>query len=251
MNNTIQELRETSGNTETATGSTSSGVTAASAIAALQEASGKGSRASTKAAYRAFSTIVSMCIELVRQFYDLPRQFRIVGKDGEEEYITYTNEKIKEQHQGNDFGMDMGYRLPTFDIKVSAQKQNAYTTISNNEMAMQFFQLGFFDPARADQAAMCMDMMDFPGKESLLRDVKKRGGLMETLQMVEQYAANLAAKYTDTGALQQLQQIMTQTGQTMQLPQVSQAQMPAAEEPTLVKNSRERAQQASQPGGGQ
>lgn len=192
-----------------------------------------------------------MCIELVRQFYDLPRQFRIVGKDGEEEYITYTNEKIKEQHQGNDFGMDMGYRLPTFDIKVSAQKQNAYTTISNNEMAMQFFQLGFFDPARADQAAMCMDMMDFPGKESLLRDVKKRGGLMETLQMVEQYAANLAAKYTDTGALQQLQQIMTQTGQTMQLPQVSQAQMPAAEEPTLVKNSRERAQQASQPGGGQ
>ena len=42
MDRTIQELRETSGNTETSTGNVSSGVTAASAIAALQEASGKG-----------------------------------------------------------------------------------------------------------------------------------------------------------------------------------------------------------------
>ena len=82
LDRTIQELRETSGNTETSTGNVSSGVTAASAIAALQEASGKGSRDSTQATYRAYPRIVNMCIELIRQFYDLPRQFRIIGEYG-------------------------------------------------------------------------------------------------------------------------------------------------------------------------
>jgi len=66
LDRTIQELRETSGNTETSTGNISSGVTAASAIAALQQASGKGSRDSTQESYRAFSKIVELCIELIR-----------------------------------------------------------------------------------------------------------------------------------------------------------------------------------------
>ena len=73
LNSSIQELRETSGNTETSTGNISSGVTAASAIAALQEASGKGSRDSTRSSYIAYARIVELCIELIRQFYGLPR----------------------------------------------------------------------------------------------------------------------------------------------------------------------------------
>ena len=81
----INELRETSGNTETSVGLINAGVTAASAIAALQEASGKGSRDATRASYRAYGQIISMCIELIRQFYDLPRQFRITGQLGIEQ----------------------------------------------------------------------------------------------------------------------------------------------------------------------
>ena len=111
LDRTIQELRETSGNTETSTGNISSGVTAASAIAALQEASGKGSKDSTQTSYRAYTQLVDLCIELIRQFYNMPRQFRIVGEYGMQKYISYTNAGIVQQHQGNDFGQDMGYRL--------------------------------------------------------------------------------------------------------------------------------------------
>ena len=82
LESTIRELRETSGNTETANGTMNVGVTAASAIAALQEASGKGSRDATRASYAAFGEIVELCIELIRQFYTLPRQFRITGGAG-------------------------------------------------------------------------------------------------------------------------------------------------------------------------
>ena len=133
----VQELRETSGNTETSTGNVSSGVTAASAIAALQEASGKGSKDSTRAAYRAYGQIVEICIELIRQFYDMPRQFRILGQYGAEQYVSYTNAKLQQQAQGSAFGQDNGFRLPVFDIKVSAQKKNVYTKVTQNELDAQ------------------------------------------------------------------------------------------------------------------
>ena len=54
LNNKISELKETSGNRDYSQGATTSGVTAASAIAALQEAGSKLSRDMLKSAYRAF-----------------------------------------------------------------------------------------------------------------------------------------------------------------------------------------------------
>lgn len=194
LDRTIQELRETSGNTETATGSASAGVTAASAIAALQEASGKGSRDSILGTYRAYSQIVNLVIELIRQFYDLPRQFRIVGDMGSEQFVTYTNKYLKAQPQGDAFGVDMGYRLPVFDIKVSAQKKNTYTKVSQNELALQFFQLGFFNPQMTDQAIMCLDMMDFDGRDSIIQRVSQNGTMFEKLTQYMQLALTLAAK---------------------------------------------------------
>ena len=59
LNNKIDELKETTGNRDISTGGTSSGVTAASAIAAMQEAGSKLSRDNNRAAYRAFRKNVS------------------------------------------------------------------------------------------------------------------------------------------------------------------------------------------------
>ena len=108
MNNKIQEMKEVSGNTDASNGTASSGVTAASAIAALQEASGKTSRSATMGAYRAFCRLTEMVIELIRQFYDAPRQFRITGSMGQEEFVSYDNSGIKPQQVGMEFGVDMG-----------------------------------------------------------------------------------------------------------------------------------------------
>ena len=169
LDRTIQELRETSGNTETSTGNIASGVTAASAIAALQEASGKGSRDTVQAGYRSFGRIVEMVIELIRQFYDLPRKFRILGRFGAEEFVSFDNSALQPQPYGEAFGQNMGLRLPVFDIRITAQKRNSYTRMTQNELALQFFQLGFFDPQRSDQAMQCLEMMEFEGKDQLLR----------------------------------------------------------------------------------
>ena len=168
----INELRETSGNTETAVGISTTGVTAASAIAALQEASGKGSRDATKNSYRAYGRIIELCIELIRQFYDLPRCFRISGDMGDMDFIAYSNRNLLPKSQGRMGGVELGLRKPVFDIRVSAQKQSSYTKLSQNELALQFYQLGFFRPEQAQQALRCMSMMEFEGKEELMQGIQ-------------------------------------------------------------------------------
>lgn len=251
LQETVQELRETSGNTETATGSTSAGVTAASAIAALQEASGKGSRDSTRSGYRAYREIVLLCIELIRQFYDAPRRFRITGQDGQEQFVSYDNSGLRPQPQGEAYGVDLGYRVPEFDISVQAQKQTTYTAIAQNELALQFYQLGFFDPAQTDRSLMCLDMMDFRGKEELTQKIRAMGGLYDKLQMVLQYAATLAQQYGDAAAMGQLAAISGGIGQTVAMHREP-VTMPSQsrEENTVVTKARSQAREASQPGDG-
>lgn len=257
MLNTIQELRETSGNTETSTGSTSSGVTAATAIAALQEASGKGSRDATKTSYRAFSRVVELVIELIRQFYDAPRSFRITGEDGQEAFVQYINSGLQPQGFGTAFGQDMGYRLPVFDVKVEPQKETKYTQQAQNELALQFYNLGFFEPTRVDQASACLEMMDFDGKYDVKRKIEENGTMAQRLAMVEQYALTLAAKYGDQQAIQQLSSIVAATTggvkeapaqQSVSADGMGQNQSGAQ---TMVENARRRSQEASQPEGGQ
>ena len=186
INNKIDELKETTGNRDISTGGTTSGVTAASAIAAMQEAGSKLSRDSNKASYRVFRQICLMCIELIRQFYDLPRCFRIMGANGVARFVQYSNQGIVPQAQGMDFGMDMGMRIPLFDIEVTAQKQSPYSKMSQNELALQFYQAGFFNPAMADQALVCLDMMDFDRKEFIMQKISQNGGMLQQMMMLAQ-----------------------------------------------------------------
>lgn len=250
----VNELRETTGNTETSTGSTSAGVTAASAIAALQEASGKGSRDSTRASYRAYTKIVELCIELIRQFYDLPRKFRILGQYGAEQYVSYSNAGIQPQSQGMAFGVDLGMRLPVFDIKVSAQKQNVYTKVTQNELALQLFNMGFCNPQMTDQALMCLDMMDFEGKDAIMQKVAQNGTMFDKLMQYMQLSLLFAQKAAPQYVQQIAMDMQNTSGQAVQMGGVDPKMMESdniagvgKKEPTIVAKARARATEASQP----
>ena len=174
--NKIDELKEVTGTRDVTTGGTVHGVTAASAIAAMQEAGSKLSRDSNMASYRAFRKVCLMAVELIRQFYDLPRAFRILGPQGGVEFITFSNAALKPQDQGVELGVELGIRTPLFDIEISAEKQSPYSRLSQNEMAMQFYSAGLFDPARSTEALTALDMMDFNGKSALVEKVRQNGG---------------------------------------------------------------------------
>ena len=174
--NKIDELKEVTGTRDVTTGGTVHGVTAASAIAAMQEAGSKLSRDSNMASYRAFRKVCLMAVELIRQFYDLPRAFRILGPQGGVEFITFSNAGLKPQDQGVELGVELGIRTPLFDIEISAEKQSPYSRLSQNEMAMQFYSAGLFDPASSTVALTALDMMDFNGKSALVEKVRQNGG---------------------------------------------------------------------------
>ena len=169
----IDELKETSGNRDFSQGSTSGGVTAASAIAALQEAGSKQSRDMIKGTYFAFQQVCYLIIELIRQFYDTPRSFRITGG-----YDAFDNSAIKEQSREL-FGVQLGTKKPVFDIVCTASKKSPFSKASQNELAKQLFQLGFFNPETAVQALGCLAMMDFEGKEEIERVIRDNAGMNE------------------------------------------------------------------------
>ena len=250
LQNKIEELKWTTGNTDVNNGATSSGVTAASAIAALQEASGRSSKDSTKSAYRAYARLIRMVIERIRQFYDLPRQFRIVGQRGAEEFVQYSNQGLQMQPLYGADGQQDGMRKPVFDIEVSAQKASEYTAMAQNELALQFFQLGFFNPQMVDQALATLDMMDFDGKDSIVQKIQENADLAERLAQWQQMALAVADRYDPTLGQALAEQVLMEGGQAVQAPQsekLAEINTGEQEEPTKVQNAREQAQKATQP----
>lgn len=250
LQNKIEELKWTTGNTDVNNGATSSGVTAASAIAALQEASGRSSKDSTKSAYRAYARLIRMVIERIRQFYDLPRQFRIVGQRGAEEFVQYSNQGLQMQPLYDKDGQPDGMRKPVFDIEVSAQKASEYTAMAQNELALQFFQLGFFNPQMVDQALATLDMMDFDGKDSIVQKIQENADLAERLAQWQQMALAVADRYDPSLGQALAEQVLMEGGQAVQAPQnekLAKINTGEQKEPTKVQNAREQAQKATQP----
>ncbi len=167
LNNKIAEMKETAGNRDVANGGTASGVTAGTAIAALQESGGKLSRNMIDDGYEAFADVVTLCIELIRQFYELPRQFRLLGAMGTEEFISYDYRGL--QPRMMDDGVNVSYRVPEFDLEIGAEQESPYRTAEHNQLALQLFQMGFFRDDLADQALRCLELMEFKNKDQLAR----------------------------------------------------------------------------------
>ena len=213
--NEVEELKEVTGNRDVNNGSTSSGVTAASAIAALQEHAGKLSRHSITNTHDNTVDVTYQVIELVRQFYDTDRQFRIVGTDGAEKFVHYTNANIRPQPLGNDFGNDYGNRLPQFDIIVTAAKATGYSKLSQNEFALQLYNAGVFHPQNADVILPMLQIMDFDDKDKVIQDVQKNATLLKQNQMLTQLALGLAQKHDPMMVNQILMMLQGQQGLPM------------------------------------
>ena len=183
LQNKIAEMKETAGNRDVMGGGTAGGVTAATAIAALQEAGGKLSRNMIDDGYEAFAEVLTLCIELVRQFYDMPRQFRLLGKKGVE-FASFDNRSLRPRAL-----LMGGYRVPEFDLEVSAQNETPYKTMEYNQLALQLFQMGFFRSDMAEQALRCLELMEFKNKDALTeviregqKETKQRAWLTEALR---------------------------------------------------------------------
>ena len=190
-NSRIEELKEISGNRDMTQGGTAGGVTAASAIAALQEAGSKLSRDMLKSAYRAFAKECYLIMDLMRQFYDEDRIFRIIGETGRSEFVHFSGAALRAQALPGVGGVELGSREPIFDIVVSAEKKSTFSRLSQNETAKECYQLGFFAPRNADAALAALEMMDFEGIEKVRQRVRQNGTLAQRLEQLQSQLVQL------------------------------------------------------------
>ena len=249
LNNKIEELKQTCGNQDVTNGITS-GVTAASGIAAQMEAAGRTSRDANKGTYRAYARVLEKVIERIRQFYDAPRTFRILGREAAYEYVRYDNSGLLMQPNRPVGGWNMGWRKPVFDIQVSAQKQNAYSKMAQNELALQLLGAGVFNPQTAEQSAVLLSMMDFNRKEELMEKVRRNGAAARLTAMWQRMAIALASRYEPDAAERMAQAILAQAeeeAESREGPARSGAWLFGDTDTPRMERFRERARSVSQP----
>ena len=185
----IEEMKDTAANRDVNSGGTTN-VTAAAAIAALQEAGNKASRDMIAASYRAYTQINTLCVELMRQFYDLSRSFRITGEGSEYQFIDFDNTGLQDQVTGLDTMGNPMFRRPVFDLKIKAQKKNPFSRMEQNERAKELYAMGFFAPENAQASLIALDMMDFEGIQTVKEKVMQGQTLLNmVMQMSQQLSA--------------------------------------------------------------
>ncbi len=181
----IDELKDTSSNHDVSQGSLPSTQLSGAAIAALQETGNKNSRDIISASYRSYTQVVYLVIELIRQFYSEPRNFRITGMGGEPEFVRVDNQGIKANQNG---------RKPVFDVVVKPQKRSAYSKLAQNDLMIQMYQLGILHPQNADAALVAVEGMEFDGKEKLKQQLQKGQTMYMQMQQMGQQMQMQAAQ---------------------------------------------------------
>ena len=179
----IDELNKTANNRDVNNGASGGGVTAASAIAALQEAGNKTSRDMISSSYRAYQDMSRMCVELMRQFYTTARTFRITN-ELPYQYAQLSPGMLAPVPTGVGLDGMKTYREPIFDIKIKAQKKNPFSRAEQNERAKELYGLGFFDPTRAQEAMIALEMMEFEGIENIKSKVAEGQTLYNLVQQL-------------------------------------------------------------------
>jgi hypothetical protein len=154
-----------------------------------------------------YAEVIYMCIELIRQFYDTPRKFRSKDSQGNAKYITYTNENLQQRElpppvEGMGMIQDpenpdmmirdpntIEYRRPEFDIAVKPEKASPFSKAAMNQMGQELFNMGFFNPQRAVEAKIALEMMAFEGKDKILKMVSENGDMYMQIQEMQQMLA--------------------------------------------------------------
>ena len=151
--NYSQSIREESGSNDFVRGQTYGGVTAASAIAALQEAGSKRSRMVARTVHGAFEEAVRQEIEVEREFCIFPRRVALQNAaGGKAEHAAFTGEDMFELTARNN-------RLPLeFTVSVRAQRENRFTVAAHNELVLKLVQMGMVTPE------IGLELMLFDGK---------------------------------------------------------------------------------------
>jgi hypothetical protein len=110
-----------------------------------------------------------------------------------ERFVQLSNAGLKDQVTGVDSGGEFMYRHPVFDLKIKAQKKNPFSKEAQNQLAIQLFQMGMFNPQMADAALAALALMDFEGIDEARERVAQGQTLFSQVQQLQEQLMQLQA----------------------------------------------------------
>ena len=162
MINMQNSIKEESGSNDFSRGNTTGGVTAASAITALMDASSKRSRKEAQVIHNGFAQAVRMELEVEREFETETRTVEITVM-GEKQSLSIQEGFFKDVQNGYD-------RLPVeFRVSIKPARESRFTNLSNNELILQIMTMY---QGRTINPAILMEAMNFEGKDIVLEKLK-------------------------------------------------------------------------------
>lgn len=176
MQLTRQSIKEESGSNDFSRGNVSAGVTAASAITALQEMSAKRSRMESRRLHLGVKQAARMMLEVDREFIDRPRIITITI-NGKPERLSVNNAFFSQTMLGNDVPIE-------FSVSIKTMRETKFTKLANNELMVQMINIF----GQSADPLVILEGMEFDGKELLIEKVRaaQSGGIMMLRQQLAQ-----------------------------------------------------------------
>lgn len=175
------DIKQDSGQNQFTRGETAGGVTAASAISALQEAGGKITRLRTNVLNQGFRGIVEQVMWLISQFYDKNRVM----------YVTGDREGVNERREVRAdpkrlFGRNGQGVMPPppYTVQVQVQRRNPLRQQAQNELFMQAYSMS----AQAGQyfpLSVLFELLHVDGKERILPVLKQNEQAQMQMQQMQ------------------------------------------------------------------
>lgn len=149
-----ESVREESGTNDFSRGSTTGGVTAASAISALMEMSNKRSRDIARRIHNSFAEAVRMEIEVERDYSVFARPIAV----NSDENVVYSNALLRD---GDNYPLE-------FRVSIKVQKETKFAVLSHNETILKLVELNMITPE------IGLEMLIFDGKQEAISKMQDR-----------------------------------------------------------------------------
>ena len=182
-----QDIKQDSGQNQFTRGETAGGVTAASAISALQEAGGKISRMRTAALNRGFRRMAEMVMWRIHQFYDADRVMMVTGGDGKL--------KTVDMSPGHLFGRTPAGKLPPppYTVQIQVQRRNPLQVQAQNDLFIQAYTMSAQSGQSFPLTAL-FELLNVDGKDKIMPILRQNDMMMAQMQQLQMQNQQMAAQ---------------------------------------------------------
>lgn len=192
------DIKQDSGQNQMTRGETAGGITAASAISALQEAGGKITRLRTSVLNQGYARIVEQVMWLMHQFYDANRRLMISGR--------VTEVDASPEHLFGAAGKE--YPAPPYSVQVQVSRRNPLRIQAQNDLFLQAYSMSAQSGANFPLTTL-FQLLNVDGKDKIMPVLMENDKTTQLIQNLQQQIEQL------TMAGQQQQQQMAMMQQTI------------------------------------